>query len=246
MGNSRSQESRTSRSGAKPRRKTDSRTTTPLRDERIDAKFTFVVHGGEVLAIFRAIRDLEGKWQKEMPYIDGSGRAVLNCYAHVGQHGVCDPALLKCRRAKPKEYLPLKRELEEIVGYNVEVVQHGRLRLKEETGYAACWLDEYDNNDYGCYRIFTGVGSRGRALDWLTDYIFERAENLGVKVTDQGDKPVLVDGVWDFPEMTWGQVRDQLGSGIDFGLVLRADWEYGSLSVKEQACMGIREVPVGG
>ena len=148
MGNSRAQGSRTSRSSAKPPRKADSRTTTPSRDERVDAKFTFVVHGGEVLAIFRAIRDPEGKWQKETPYSDGSGRAVLNCYAHVGQHDVCDPSLLKCRRAKPEEYLPLKRELEEIVGYNVEVVQHGRLRLKEETGYAACWLDEYDNN-YG-------------------------------------------------------------------------------------------------
>ena len=148
MGNSRAQGSRTSRSSAKPPRKADGRTTTPSRDGRVDAKFTFVVHGGEVLAIFRAIRDPEGKWQKETPYSDGSGRAVLNCYAHVGQHDVCDPSLLKCRRAKPEEYLPLKRELEEIVGYNVEVVQHGRLRLKEETGYAACWLDEYDNN-YG-------------------------------------------------------------------------------------------------
>ena len=163
MGNSRARGSRTSRSGAKPRQKTDSRTTTPLRDERVDAKFTFVVHGGEVLAIFRAIRDLEGKWQKEMPYIDGSGRAVLNCYAHVGQHGVCDPALLKCRRAKPEEYLPLKRELEEIVGYNVDVVQHGKLRLKEETGYAAVWFDDYDC-DFGVYKIFR---DRGAALDYL-------------------------------------------------------------------------------
>ena len=92
------------------------------RDERVDAKFTFVVHGGEVLAIFRAIRDLEGKWQKETPYIDGSGKAVLNCYAHVGQHGTCCPEILRSsRRAKPEEYLPLKRELEELVGYNVEV-----------------------------------------------------------------------------------------------------------------------------
>jgi len=209
-------------------------------------KVTFVVYDGEVLAIFRAIRDESGKWVKEKPYIDGSDRAVINCYAHVGQHGTCCPEILwNCRRAKPEEYLPLKRELEEIVGYNVEVVQRGRLRLKETTGYAACWMDEYDNNDYGCYRVFTGAGARGRALDWLTDYIFERAEVLGVKVTDQDGKPILVDNVWDFPKMTWKQVRDQLGSGMDFGLVLRADWEYGSLSVKEQACMGIREVTIG-
>ena len=248
MGNSRARGSRTSRSSAKPPRKADSRTTTPSRDSgKVFAKVTFVVFEGEVLAIFRAIRDEHGKWVREKPYIDGSGRAVIDCYAHVGQHGTCCPGILwNCRRAKPEEYLPLKHEMEDIVGYDIEPVQHGKLRLKEETGYAACWLDEYDNNDYGCYRVFTGVGARGRALDWLTDYIFERAKILGVKVTDQGDKPSLVDGAWDFPEMTWGQVRDQLGSGMDFGLVLRADWEYGSLSVKEQACMGIREVTVGG
>ena len=102
------------------------------------AKVTFVVFEGEVLAIFRAIRDLEGKWQKETPYIDGSGQVVLNCYAHVGQHGTCCPEILwNCRRAKPEEYLPLKHEMEDIVGYNIETVQRGRLRLKEETGYAA-------------------------------------------------------------------------------------------------------------
>lgn len=243
MGSSRARGSRTSRSSAKPRRKTDSRTTTPSRDERVDAKFTFVVHGGEVLAIFRAIRDPEGKWQKETPYIDGSGRAVLNCYAHVGQHGVCDPALLKRRRAKQKEYLPLKRELEEIVGYNVDVVQRGRLRLKEETGYAACWLDEYDNNDYGVYRVFH---TRAEALDYLTDTVFERAKLLEVDVVDQSAQTVINDdGDRWFPKMTWQQVRDQLGSGMDFGLVLKADWEYGYLIVKEQACMGIREVTIG-
>ena len=133
MGNSRARESRTSRSSANPPQKTDIRTTTPSPDsEKVFAKVTFVVFEGEVLAIFRAIRDEHGKWVKEKPYIDGSGKAVLNCYAHVGQHGECDPALLKCRRAKPEEYLPLKRELEEIVGYNVDVVQHGKLRLKEE------------------------------------------------------------------------------------------------------------------
>lgn len=241
MGNSRARGSRTSSSSAKPPRKADSPTTTPSRDERVDAKITFVVHDGEVLAIFRAIRDPEGKWKKETPYIDGSGRAVLNCYAHVGQHGECDPALLKCRRAKPEEYLPLKRELEEIVGYNVDTVQHGRLRLKEETGYAAVWFDDYDC-DFGVYKMFR---DRGAALDYLTNAVFERAKLLEVDVTDQGAPPVLENDRWTFPKMTWKQVRDRLGSGMDFGLVLRADREYGSLSVKEQACMGIREVTIG-
>lgn len=212
-----------------------------MRDERVDAKFTFVVHGGEVLAIFRAIRDLEGKWQKEMPYIDGSGRAVLNCYAHVGQHGVCDPALLKCRRAKPKEYLPLKRELEEIVGYNVDVVQHGKLRLKEETGYAAVWFDDYDC-DFGVYKIFR---DRGAALDYLTDTVFERAKLLEVDVVDQSAKPIRDDvGDLAFPKMTWQQVRDQLGSGMDFSLVLKTSPMFDDLVVDEQASMGIREVTI--
>ena len=212
-----------------------------MRDERVDAKFTFVVHGGEVLAIFRAIRDLEGKWQKEMPYIDGSGRAVLNCYAHVGQHGVCDPALLKCRRAKPEEYLPLKRELEEIVGYNVDVVQHGKLRLKEETGYAAVWFDDYDC-DFGVYKIFR---DRGAALDYLTDTVFERAKLLEVDVVDQSAEPIRDDiGDLVFPKMTWQQVRDQLGSGMDFSLVLKTSPMFDDLVVDEQASMGIREVTI--
>ena len=242
MGNSRARGSRTSRSTAKPPRKADSRTTTPSRDERVDAKFTFVVHGGEVLAIFRAIRDPEGKWQKETPYIDGSGKAVLNCYAHVGQHGECDPALLKCRRAKPEEYLPLKRELEEIVGYNVEVVQHGRLRLKEETGYAAVWFDDYDC-DFGVYKIFR---DRGAALDYLTDTVFERAKLLEVDVVDQSAKPIRDDvGDLVFPKMTWRQIRDRLGSGMDFSLVLKTSPMFDDLVVDEQASMGIREVTIG-
>lgn len=235
--------SRTSRSSAKPPQKTDIRTTTPSRDERVDAKITFVVHDGEVLAIFRAVRDPEGKWQKETPYIDGSGRAVLNCYAHVGQHGTCCPKILRnCRRAKPEEYLPLKREMENIVGYDIEAVQRGRLRLKEETGYAACWMDEYDSNEFGIYRVFR---NRGAALDYLTDTVFERARLLEVDVVDQSAQTVINDdGDRWFPKMTWQQVRDQLGSSMDFGLVLKADWEYGYLIVKEQACMGIREVTI--
>lgn len=242
MGNSRARGSRTSRSSAKPPRKADNRTTTPSRDERVDAKITFVVHGGEVLAIFRAIRDPEGKWQKETPYIDGSGRAVLNCYAHVGQHGTCCPEILRnCRRAKTEEYLPLKRELEEIVGYNVEVVQRGRLRLKEETGYAAVWFDDYDC-ELCVYKIFR---DRGAALDYLTDTVFERAKLLEVDVVDQSAEPIVdKDGNHQFPKMTWQQVRDQLGSGMDFSLVLKTSPMFDDLVVNEQASMGIREVTI--
>lgn len=252
MGKSSSRRSGTSTSGATARKSPDARgaDTTAGKsarsptDETVFAKVTFVVFKGEVLAIFRAIRDKHGKWIREKPYLGMcTGRWHLNCYAHVGQHGECDPALLKCRRAKPEEYLPLKREMEDIVGYDIETVQRGRLRLKEETGYAACWLDEYDNNDFGVYKVFR---DRGAALDYLTDTVFERAKLLEVDVVDQSAPPVLDDdGDRWFPKMTWQQVRDWLGSGMDFGLVLKADWEYGFLTVREQACMGIREVTIG-
>ena len=204
---------------------------------------TFVVFKGEVNAIIRAVQDAEsGKWTKDGPFVNPcDGRWRYNAYAHVGQHCEVDASLLKCRRATYEEYAPLLAEMRDIVGYDVETVQHGKLKLREETGYAAVWFDDYDC-DFGVYRIFR---DRGAALDYLTDIVFERAKLLEVDVTDQSAPPVLENNCWTFPKMTWKQVRDQLGSGMDFGLVLRADWEYGSLSVKEQACMGIREVTIG-
>ena len=243
MENSRSKKSRTSRSGAKPRRKTDSPTTTRSFKGRVAVKVTFVVFKGEVNAIFRAVQDAEsGKWTKDGPFVNQcDGHWRYNAYAHVGQHCEVDASLLKCRRATYEEYAPLLAEMRDIVGYDVEVVQHGRLKLREETGYAAVWFDDYDC-DFGVYKIFR---DRGAALDYLTDTVFERAKLLEVDVTDQSAPPVLENDCWTYPKMTWKQVRDQLGSGMDFGLVLRADWEYGSLSVKEQACMGIREVTIG-
>ena len=44
--------------------------------------------------------------------------------------------------------------------------------------------------------------------------------------------------------MTWKQVRDQLGSGMDFGLVLRTSPMFDDLVVDEQASVGIREVTI--
>ena len=208
---------------------------------------TFVVFKGEIVAIFRAVKGSHGEWVKEKtrwynPH--GTGRLVKlgPAYTHVGQHCEVDASLLKCRRAMYEEYAPLLAEMRDIVGYDVEVMQHGKLKLREETGYAAVWFDDYDC-DFGVYKIFR---DRGAALDYLTDIVFERAKLLEVDVVDQSAKPIRDDaGDLVFPKMTWQQVRDQLGSGMDFGLVLRADWEYGSLSVKEQACMGIREVTIG-
>ena len=71
MGSSRARGSRTSRSSAKPPRKTDSRTTARSSEGRVAVKVTFVVFKGEVNAIFRAVRDAEsGKWTKDGPFVN--------------------------------------------------------------------------------------------------------------------------------------------------------------------------------
>lgn len=243
MGNSRARGSRTSRSSAKPPRKADSPTTTRSFEDRVAVKVTFVVFKGEVNAIFRAVQDAEsGKWTKDGPFVNPCDEHWrYNAYAHVGQHCEVDASLLKCRRATYEEYAPLLAEMRDIIGYDVEVVQHGKLKLREETGYAAVWCDDYDC-DFGVYKIFR---DRGAALDYLTDTVFERAKLLGVDVVDQSAKPIRNDvGNLVFQKMTWQQVRDQLGSGMDFSLVLRASPLFDDLVVDEQASMGIREVTI--
>lgn len=45
-------------------------------------------------------------------------------YAHVGQHGPCDKEwAVGCREATPEEYANLLKEMEELVGYTVEIVE---------------------------------------------------------------------------------------------------------------------------
>jgi hypothetical protein len=50
------------------------------------------------------------------------GRSCV-CYAHVGQHGACDPFIHRrgYRLASPEEYAPLKAELERL-GYELHVM----------------------------------------------------------------------------------------------------------------------------
>lgn len=111
---------------------------------------------------------------------------------------------------------------------------HGR------TYYAACWCDDY-NCDFGIYKVFR---SRGKCLDYLTDIVFERAENLEVRVRDQSKRYVLGEnGEPVFPEMTRKEVRDQFEGG-DFGLVLRTNLTPVGLDVVEQVSMGVREVEI--
>ena len=114
-------------------------------------------------------------------------------------------------------------------------------RSHGKTGYAACWCDDY-NCDFGVYKVFR---TRGKCLDYLTDMVFERAENLGVKVRDQSKRYVLGEnGEPVFPEMTREEVRDQLGGGGDFGLVLRTNLTPVGLDVVEQVSVGVREVDI--
>lgn len=222
------------RSGAKGPKAVRSR-----EDDRVAVKVTFVVFKGEVNAIFRAVKGYDGAWMKDGPFVNRcDGHWRYNAYAHVGQHCEVDAALLKCRRATREEYAPLLKEMRDIVGYDVEVVQRGRLRLREETGYACVYLDEHDGNCAGVYKVFR---SRAEALDYLTDTVFERAKILEVEVVDVSGKLEKRDGCTCYPLMTWEQVRDRLGSGMDFSLVLDYD---GMMNPVESAVMGIREVTV--
>ena len=117
-----------------------------------------------------------------------------------------------------------------------------RIRAKKpETGYVAVWLDDYDG-EFGAYKVFR---ERGKCLDYLTDMVFRRAKLLDVDVVDQSAKPVKDDvGDLVFPKMTRRQVRDQLGSGLDFGLVLKTSSVSGNLFIDEQVSVGIREVEI--
>ena len=105
----------------------------------------------------------------------------------------------------------------------------------------AVWLDDYDG-EFGVYKMFR---ERGKCLDYLTDRVFERAKLLDVDVVDQSAKPVKDDvGDLVFPKMTRRQVRDQFGSGMDFGLVLKTSSVSENLFIDEQVSVGIREVEI--
>ena len=74
-------------------------------------------------------------------------------------------------------------------------------KKRTETVYAVCWRDDTCYScDAGVYRVFR---ERGRALDYATDTVFERAGDLERKVLNSED-------LWE-TEMTREQVRDRLG-----------------------------------
>lgn len=57
-------------------------------------------------------------------FVDDGDDFQKDCYAHVGQHGTCDVRWIAeiCRPATYAEYKALYDELENMVGYEVEVV----------------------------------------------------------------------------------------------------------------------------
>lgn len=190
-------------------------------------KITFVVFRGEVVAIFRATKLDDGKWQKELPRYS-NGIRMLPCYAHVGQHGECGEFLLKYRRATNSEYADLLDEMTGI-GYDVTVVQHGRITTTELTGYACVWSDDYDG-EFGVYKVFL---KRGEALDFMTDTVFERAKLLEVDVLDSNG--------WK-RELTREEVRDQLASGMGIQLA----WSFNDYGDPDEfTSMHIDEVTIG-
>lgn len=106
-----------------------------------------------------------------------------------------------------------------------------------KTAYAAVWLDNY-NEDFGVHKVFR---ERGKCLDFLVGTVFERAETLEVEVVDLEGKLEVRDGCTCYPLMTAAQVRDQLGSGMDFSLVMRYDHLMNPL---DRVTVGIRETEV--
>ena len=70
---------------------------------------------GEVIALF--------------PYID-EGRGRVLSYMHIGQHGAADyyGVIQDSYPAKPSEYADLKRELENVFGYNLKVIKKAMRR----------------------------------------------------------------------------------------------------------------------
>ena len=77
--------------------------------------------------IFRkAKNDYTGDWDiiAFFPDLEANfGRIV--CYEHIGQHGEADVLFYKydTKKATPEEYEPLYKELTELVGYDLKVMQ---------------------------------------------------------------------------------------------------------------------------
>lgn len=73
---------------------------------------------GDIIAIFP---DLPGTRDKN----------TCESYAHIGQHSLCNKSLIKSlKNATPQEYKDLKSELENLVGYNLDVMNEKKTSVK--------------------------------------------------------------------------------------------------------------------
>jgi hypothetical protein len=75
--------------------------------------------------IFRKIKnDYTGDWDIIAFFPETYDRGFMTCYEHIGQHGeACLQTYWATKKAKPEEYADLYRELTELVGYNLRVMQ---------------------------------------------------------------------------------------------------------------------------
>lgn len=75
-------------------------------------KVKFIILKGEVVALFPET--------KNMHY------PLIMSYAHIGQHSEASPGLMRCRFAPKKDYKALEKELTQLIGYELEVLNERR------------------------------------------------------------------------------------------------------------------------
>lgn len=80
----------------------------------------------ETKVIFKMARYPDGE-RELIAFFPGAtaNGGCIRCYTHIGQHDeACEEFYARnCRNATPKQYAPLKRELENLCGYRLKVVK---------------------------------------------------------------------------------------------------------------------------
>lgn len=115
--------------------------------ERIEAKIAFFIEKKRRY-IQRGCGMTPGYAPREVTavFVDSGNYQMKECYAHVGQHGTCAVDwIADCNRAATyAEYKPLMDELQNIVGYSLEVVD-GEWWLATAMGVVRKVEDYYRN-----------------------------------------------------------------------------------------------------
>ena len=76
--------------------------------------------------IFRKVKNPYTKdWDIVAFFPETYYRGFMTCYAHIGQHGEADILFYKysTKKAKPEEYADLRKELTDLVGYDLKIMQ---------------------------------------------------------------------------------------------------------------------------